>query len=182
MKKEQPFVLTPEMLAAAPSYMPLQMKKQLAEDIAGVVVVAHDYKEEDIKPELIAFPPLMVERQDLKAICMQRVFLGYYFNISFDENDDDVETFDYYASSHIANQLTRYKVDATYKHKAFNIESDFKEFKKFVETEIYNRKMVKSDVLVRLLKGISLFATPENVEKMQKVLNETIEQASGEKK
>nr|DAP33640.1 MAG TPA: hypothetical protein [Caudoviricetes sp.] len=183
MEKKKPFVITPEMMAKAKTYMPLQVKQTLSQDIAKMVVVAVDYNDQDITPELMAVPPMMIERQDLKAVCLQRVFLSFYFDIDFTNQGDDTESFDYYGSSHYFNQLIRYKNNSSYKETAYNIEADFKEFKKFVETEVYNCKMVQSDSLVRLLKGISLFATPENVQKMQDALNSTIEQlGNGEKK
>ena len=183
MKKKKPFVITPEMMDAAKSYMPLQIKQALSQDIAKMVVVAVDYNDQDITPELMAVPPMMIERQDLKEACLQRVFLSFYFGIDFTNQGDDTEIVDYYGSSHYFNQVVRYKNNSLYKDKAYNIEADFKSFKKFVEVEVYNRKMVQSDSLVRLLKGISLFATPENVQKMQDALNSTIEQlGNGEKK
>lgn len=173
--ENQKFVLTTEMLEKARTYMPLEVKNQLAKDIAETVLVDVDYKTLDVVPDLMAVPPLKIERQDLKAICLQRAFLSFYFGFEFADSVDAVEVYDYYGEAHPLNQLIRLKSDANLKNKAFDIEADYKEFRKFVETEIYNLKLVHTDVVTRLIKGISLFATPEMVEKMSDNLKVAME-------
>lgn len=175
--KNQPFELTADMLANARSYMPLEVKNRLAKDIAETVLADVDYKVLDITPDLMAIPPLKVERQDIKAICLLKTFLTFYLKIQFPADIDDVANYDYYAGSHVLNQLTRFKVNPELKNKAFDIEADYKDFRKFVETEIYNLKMANTDVLARLIKAIGLFSTPEMVEKLTENLQNLAKEA-----
>ena len=172
------FTLTKDMMAAARTYMPLDTKKVLAETIADKCVkpmarlkwdgihIKPKSPEDEKKNDPTALPDLMEEDVALKMCLLQNVLLGYYFDIELDENpqpDKVYEQYDYYAGGHLLNQIERFKSDRDVKNAAFDLMEDFREFRKMVDTIIYNYKMNANDPLKRFDAMLTVFSTPQNV-------------------
>ena len=194
------FTLTKDMMAAARTYMPLDTKKVLAETIADKCVKPmarlkwdgihiRPKTEEDVKKnDPTALPDLMEEDVALKMCLLQNVLLGYYFDIELDENpepDHVYEQYDYYAGGHLLNQIERFKSDRDVKNAAFDLMEDFREFRKMVDTIIYNYKMNANDPLKRFDAMLTVFSTPQNVRalvtELQKVGDEMEKKVKGAK-
>ena len=71
-------------------------------------------------------------------------------------------------SAHIFDQLERLKskVKPELRGKIFDILSDYKEFEKAYNTEIYGMLQVANDSLTRTMETIYTAATPENMQKL----------------
>ena len=180
------FVLTKEMLQGAKTYMPLATKRTLAQEVAyacvvpmkrvkwdGIHIIPQDEVVEDGPTSL---PDLMEEDIALKMCLLQNVLLSYYFDIEMDPAEDAYALFDHYAGSHLLNQLERFKSDRDVKNIAFDLTEDWREFKKMVDTIIYNYKMAANDPLKRFDAMLTVFSSPENIKaaaaELQKAGNE----------
>lgn len=166
------FEVTKDMMERAQTYMPLQTKKELAEAIArGCVrpmkrIKWNGVHVEDL-PELAedpsALPDLVEEDLALKMCMLQNVLLSWYFDVEMDEEKVSFEQYDYYSGGHLLNQIERFKSDKDLKNKAFDLTEDFREFRKMVDTIIYNHKMNVNDPLKRFDAMLTVFASPENL-------------------
>lgn len=189
------FELTKEMMERAQTYMPLQTKKELAETIArGCVrpmkrvkwngVHVSDLPEEPNDPS--ALPDLVEEDLALKLCMLQNVLLSWYFDVEMNEDEVSYEQYDYYSGGHLLNQIERFKSDKDLKNKAFDLTEDFREFRKMVDTIIYNHKMNVNDPLKRFDAMLTVFSTPENLKalmtELQKAGDEMEEKVKGAKK
>lgn len=174
-KKKEPFIITEEMIEKATSYIPLSMKKAIATAVAKECLEAVDKTTENIATETqLPIPQLYREECGAKQLYLMYYFLTEYLHIELPEEFDESE-YDYYASSHIFNQLERFKTKTPdIKDKVFDILYDFKELKKMLDTEIFNLKENRNSPLDRLSDSISLFSTPENVKALNDLLQKTI--------
>lgn len=170
------FVLTKEMLQKAKTYMPLATKQTLAQELAyacvrpmkrikwdGIHVLP---KDEAVEEGPTALPDLMEEDIALKMCLLQNVLLSYYFDIEIDPGENGYEVYDRYAGSHLLNQLERFKSDRDVKNIAFDLTEDWREFKKMLDTIIYNYKMAVNDPLKRFDAMLTVFSSPENVQSL----------------
>lgn len=181
------FTLTKDMLIKAKSngttYMPLNMKEELSRQIAISCVEDMETAEQNKEAnKILAMPQLKKENSGLKTVLLANTLLGFYFDIDVmaegkEKGLNEYDAYDYFAGGHLANQLERFKADAEVKDIAFDISSDFKEFKRFVDTEIFNEKSNNNDPIMRLNAAIGILSTPENIQElyaaMQKIGEET---------
>ena len=172
------FKITKEMLVKAKSYMPLNEKIAYSKSVAEICLKEYKTAEENaIGEKFLAFPYLKGEDMGLKSVLLLNVLLGFYFDIDVKENNEKVyEQYDYYAGGNILNQIERFKSDYEVKDKVFDLIADYKDFKKMVDTEIYNLKTLSNDSLARLSAAMTILSSPENIskfnEELQKVLKE----------
>lgn len=174
-QKKQPFIIDEEMIKKATSYIPLATKKAIAIALADACLVAVDKTTENIAAETqLPIPQLYREECGAKPLYLMYYFLTEYLHIAVSDEFTE-EEYDYYASSHIFNQLERFKTaDKIIKDKVFDILYDFKELKKMLDTEIFNLKESRNDTLDRIQDSISLFASPENIKQLNDLLQKTI--------
>lgn len=174
-QKKQPFIIDEEMIKKATSYIPLATKKAIAIALADACLVAVDKTTENIATETqLPIPQLYREECGAKPLYLMYYFLTEYLHIAVSDEFTE-EEYDYYASSHIFNQLERFKTaDKEIKDKVFDILYDYKELKKMLDTEIFNLKESRNDTLDRIQDSISLFASPENVKQLNDLLQKTI--------
>ena len=165
-----PFIITKEIMLKAVTYMPLQMKTEVGKTIAESCLVNIDTDEQNkIGESLIALPRLKGENLSKKSMLLLHTLLGYYLNIDLPtknekgEDIDPYERYDYYAGGHILNQIERFKSDPEVKDIAFDLISDYKEFKKIVDTELYNAKSNANDPIPRFSAAVSVLTTEESL-------------------
>ena len=191
------FELTKELMAGAKTYMPLQTKKELAETIAHSCVhpmnrlkwngihLSPKTDADEEKDDPTALPDLMEEDIALKMCMLQNVLLSWYFDVDLDESKVGYEQYDYYAGGHLLNQIERFKSDRELKNAAFDLTEDFREFRKMVDTIIYNYKVNANDPLKRFDAMLTVFSSPENIQAMvselQKVGDEIAPKTKNEK-
>lgn len=177
------FIITEEMIANATSYLPHADKKAISAVIANDCLEVVDVTLEGIvQKAAIPLPQLYKERCGAKHLYLMYYFLTKYLHIEIAE-DFDESLYDYYAGSHIFNQLERFKSgNVEIKNKVFDILYDFKELKKMLDTEIFNLKENKNDGIERLSASFSLLSTPENVKALNGLLQKTIGEVEGKQK
>ena len=175
MANKEKFIITEEMIQKAESYIPLARKRAIAKAVAEACLEAADALTEEISRDTqLSIPQLHREQCGTKALHLMYFFLTEYLHL--DLSDDFAEDeYDYYASSHIFNQLERFKSgDMELRIKVFDILYDYKALKSMLETEIYNLKETKNSALDRLQSSLALFSTPENIAKLNELLQKTI--------
>ena len=95
---------------------------------------------------------------------------------------DFYEVYDYYASGNLISQLEGFKTDIEVKSIAFDLLNDYKNFKKMVDTEIYNSKNIENDLLNRVLRGLTLIGAdkiitkPEMLQQIKDEINKMIKE------
>lgn len=175
--KKEKFKVTEEMISNASDYIPYFEKVTIASDLAESCIEAVDKGLDGIATETqLPIPQLYKERTGAKQYFLMYYLLTRYLHIDIKEAKWNDEEYDYYASSHIFNQLERFKSgnNVDVKAKVFDILYDYKALKSMLETEIYNLKESKNNSLDRIQDSISLFASPDNVKKLNDLLQKTI--------
>lgn len=175
------FVITKEMIEKANSYMPMEEKislsKIIAEKCVDIIPQPRKNPVSDRANKILSLPE--GELPSLKSMLTLSVLLGFYLDIDIDAEGKNAMTFasyDEYAGSHPLNQLDRLKSNAEIRDKVYDLVADFKEFKKMVDTEIYNIRAYRNDPLVRLAATVGLYLTKENLAKLKDNLTQATEQ------
>ena len=176
MANREKFIITDEMIRGASDYIPFDEKRTIAEDQAPACLVAVDKGTDEIATETqLPIPQLYKERSGAKQYFLMYYFLTKYLHVKIAETGWTTDEYDYYASSHIFNQLERFKSgDVDVKNKVFDILYDYKQLKSMLEVEIYNLKETKNSALDRLQDSISLFASPENIAKLNELMQKNL--------
>lgn len=175
-KQKDKFIVTEEMIAKATNYIPFAEKiaivSELAQSCLEPVVKTSQSMETQMQ---LPIPQFYRERSGAKQYFLVYYFLTKYFHFDIRAEYWDYEQFDNYASSHIFNQLERFKSSGQeVKNKVFDILHDYKTLKIMLETEIFNLKESRNNTFERIQDSISLFASPENIEKIKDYLQKTI--------
>lgn len=174
--KKDKFKVTEEMIAKAADYIPFTEKIAVVNELAESCIEAVDKITDGIANETqLPIPQLFKERCGAKQYFLMYYFLTKYLHIDLKADEWDDEQYDYYASSHIFNQLERFKSgEKEIKDKVFDILYDYKQLKQMLETEIYNLKESKNNGLDRVQSYIDLFASPDNIKQLNDLLQKTI--------
>lgn len=177
------FVITKEMIEKANTYMPIEEKislsKIIAEKCVDIIPQSRKNPISDRANKILSLPLPEGELPSLKSMLTLSVLLGFYLDIDIDTENKNAMTFasyDEYANSHPLNQLDRLKSNAEIRDKVYDLVADFKEFKKMVDTEIYNIRAYRNDPLVRLAATVGLYLTKENLVKLKDTLTQVTEQ------
>ena len=176
MANREKFVITEAMIGAAESYIPFVDKLNIVAETAEACLEPVDKGTADIVAETqLPIPQFYKERSGAKQYFLMYYLLTRYLHVTLSETGWTTEEFDYYASSFPVNQLERHKSgDADVKNKVFDILYDYKQLKSMLEVEIYNLKEAKNSALDRLQDSISLFATPENIAKLNELMKKNL--------
>ena len=174
--KNKKFIVNEELIRAASDYIPYIDKLTIVSETAWACLEPVDKETAEIAAETqLPIPQQYKERCGAKQYFLMYYFLTRYLHITIDESGWSAEEYDHYASSHIFNQLERYKSgDMELRIKVFDILYDYKTLKTMLETEIYNLKEARNSALDRLQQSIELFSTPENVAKLNDLMQKTI--------
>lgn len=167
------FKVTEDLLRSANDYIPLNRKVAIAKVIAPKCIEKSKTAEQNRKGlEFLSLPTLWVDDLETKSLYTMSVLLTEYLKVQIPEDFTD-ETYDEYASMHILNQLERFKSNLSLKDKVFDLLNDYRDFKKLLDTEIFNEKEVRNDPVARMSAAISIVSNPENIKRMQAELEKT---------
>lgn len=167
------FTITENLVRNANDYIPLERKVAMAKAIAPKCIEKSKTAEQNQKGlEFLALPTLWVDDLETKNLYTMVVLLTEYLKITVPDDFTD-EIYDEYASTHILNQLERFKSNLALKDKVFDLLNDFRDFKKILDTEIFNEKEVRNDPVARLSAAISIISNSENIKKMQAELEKS---------
>lgn len=170
---EKKFTITENLVRNANDYIPLERKVAMAKAIAPKCIEKSKTAEQNQKGlEFLALPTLWVDDLETKNLYTMVVLLTEYLKIKVPDDFTD-EIYDEYASTHILNQLERFKSNLSLKDKVFDLLNDFRDFKKILDTEIFNEKEVRNDPVARLSAAISIISNSENIKKMQEELEKS---------
>lgn len=174
--KKDKFKITEEMISNAKDYISFTDKIAIVNDLAESCIETVDKITDGIATETqLPIPQLYKEKVGAKQYFLMYYLLTKYLHIDIKADKWDDKQFDYYASSHIFNQLERFKSgEKEVKDKVFDILYDYKQLKQMLETEIFNLKESRNNTLDRIQNSISLFASPENVKQLNDLLQKTI--------
>lgn len=183
-----PFKITKEQLLHANTYMPIYDKVETAKAIAELCLVDIDTDAQNkIGETLIALPHLKGEDLAKKSMLLCNTLLGYYLDIDVPQKKDDgteidpYDRHDYYVGGHLLNQIERFKSDPDVKDIVFDLLADYKDFKKIVDTELYNRKSNANDPIPRFSAAVAVLTSPESVKAIVEELKELGEQREEKK-
>ncbi len=171
------FIITEEMISKATDYISFTKKIAIVDELAESCIEAVDKITDGIATETqLPIPQLYKERCGAKQYFLMYYFLTKYLHIELKADKWNDEQYDHYASSHIFNQLERFKSgnNAEIKAKVFDILYDYKQLKQMLETEIYNLKDAKNNSLERVQSYMDLFASPDNIKQLNDLLQKTI--------
>ena len=174
--KREKFTITDEMIRGAESYITFVDKLNIVAETVEACIEPVDKETAGIATETqLPIPQLYKERSGAKQYFLMYYFLTRYLHVRIDEKWWTVEEYDYYASSHIFNQLERFKSgDVDVKNKVFDLLYDYKQLKSMLEIEIYNLKEAKNNGLDRIQSYLDLFASPENVAKLNELMQKNL--------
>lgn len=176
------FTITNEVIDKADTYMPIELKIALSQEIAKQCIVDLPTAQQNIEGnKFLSLPTLKGENKEIKEMCLLYTLLTKYLKIQVKEPFDEKE-YNYYASGAILNQLERYKSNFDLKNKVFDLIYDYKEFRKMVDKNVENIILANNDSLGRLTASIQLFSTPENIQKMKEELEKINIKSLQEKK
>ena len=168
------FTVTKEMMKNAAAYMPIALKETLAKQIAGLCV---SKAPEDTSG-------LTAESAGLKQVLCLNAFLQFYLKaetVTEGEQTNIMAAFDEKACTNPINQVERYKGDPECKRMAFDMLSDYRDFKKIVNTEINNLLARNNDPYARLAKMLKDLLKDEDVKQMLSALSDQTQSQQTEK-
>ena len=176
MENREKFIITDEMIRGAESYIPFVDKLTIVSETAEACLEPVDKETAGIATEAqLPIPQLYKERSGAKQYFLLYYLLTRYLHVKINEKGWTIEEYDYYASSHIFNQLERFKSgDVDVKNKVFDLLYDYKQLKSMLEVEIYNLKEAKNNGLDRIQSYLDLFASPENVAKLNELMQKNL--------
>lgn len=167
--EEKYYTIQAETMKKAITYMPISDKIVLSKTIAENSI---DYiNRADLNTagdNLLHLPQRAKENISVKNMQILHVLLTYYLKEEIDTIT--LEKYDYYAGGIIMNQLERFKGDSEFKFKAFDLLTDFKEFKQMVNTEIHYMLENINDGIDRFTASIELLSSPETINQAMEYL------------
>ena len=172
MEKEQKnnvvLEITEEMIEKADSYIPLEQKMSFARLVAPDCVENVEMSVQKAQSDAtLTLPQMWREKTELKQLYLLQFFLREYLHIDVPDN---FGTNDYnaYAKFHPICQLERfkYKSSPAIKDKVYDLLSDFRDLKRFLEVEIHSELANRNDLLEPLLAGVTLLSSPVNIKEL----------------
>ena len=187
-KKEQivreTYVVTEEAMEAVNTYLPIRIKTELVDQIADKCILPSQITA-SIDGEEMTMPTMYREDSNKKSRYLMGVFVRLYLCGTFESGDDkDIwlipeDEYDKWAGGHIFNQIERFKQNAKFKNTCFDMMSDYKDFEKRLNVEVYSYLNAMNDDVARQLAAMQASVTPdsmeaimEQVEKLQKIESE----------
>ena len=167
------FIITEEMLKNARSYVPIEEKAQFIGETASRCFDRININ----SGSEIALPPMYSESTFLKSRYMMAALLKLYFGIDYKTESEDspwlisYEDYDYYAGSHMMNQLERMKSNAKLRDKCFDLMSDYKDLERKLNAEVFGFMHAMNDILGRTSALVSQLVTPELTQELINTLN-----------
>lgn len=172
-KKEQDvretYVVTEEAMAEVNTYVPIRIKTELVDLIADKCLIPSQITA-SLNGEEMAMPTMYREDSNRKSRYLMGVFVRLYLCGTFDSGDDEdiwlipEDEYDKWAGGHIFNQIERFKQNPKFKNTCFDMMSDYKDFEKRLNLEVYSYLNAMNDDVARQLAAMQASVTPDSVE------------------
>ena len=183
-------VLDAESLKKADTYIPLARKAAIVRVLAPGCIEAVDIRLEGDKAGVQPMPPRWQESQLGKRLVMSYILAGLYLHqIDVQGLYEKEPTFDftvrqYDAYSQLFAQLEAVKRDreqeAEVKSIAAAILSDYKDFEKLLNAEIFNLLQAKNDICSRVVMMLTMQASPESIQNAMEAMKQVQAEAEQE--
>ena len=152
MSETTKILLTKEMVVAARDYIPNAVKEAWVSDNAAKCFDKLAINGTDGE----SVPPMYMLNTGLKARYLMGALIGMYLNITYDVDSSDEpsllmseDAYDMWASSHVLNQIERWKRDAEIRDKCYDLLADYKDLEKRMSTQINSLLNVMNDNVLR---------------------------------
>lgn len=172
-----------EQIAQANTYIPILAKTALVDIIAEHCLTKMEMSAQITEKDTIDMPPMYKENTEYKSRFLMGVFVKLYLRGTWemDEPDDPeekklpdeqnwrtwlipVDEYDKWAGGHIFGQIEQFKRISDLKDICFNILTDYKDFEKRLNAEIYSMLNVMNDPASRQIVANQMLMSPENME------------------
>lgn len=163
------YVITEESMEAVNTYVPIRIKTDLVDLIADKCILKSEMTAE-IDEQEMSMPPMYTENTNAKSRYLMGVLVRLYLCGGFKpESEDDIwiipeEEYDKWAGGHVFNQLERFKQNPKYKNVCFDLLSDYRDFEKRLNVELYGKINSLNDPVARQLAAIQASTSPDSVE------------------
>lgn len=181
LKKEQAvrehYIITEEAMKEVNTYLPIRIKTDLVDLIAEKCIIPAQTTA-SIDGQEMMMPPKYIEDSNKKSRYLMGIFVRLYLRGTFvPEDDKDVwlipeEEYDKWAGGHVFNQIERFKQNAALKNICFDMISDYKDFEKRLNVEIYSMLNAMNDDVARQLAAMQASVTPDSVEGLLEQIKE----------
>ena len=105
------------------------------------------------------------------------IFARFYLKAEYDPTEDDflmaADDYDRWAGSHVFKQIDRLRNSEKVRDKIFDILSDYRDFEKKLNTEIYSMLQLQNDPCSRLCAMMFMQTTPEAIKSAMTNLEES---------
>lgn len=174
----EPFILTKEIIDGAADYLPLKEKARFLDICLDGCLDVVNVKAE-IGTESVLLPPMHKENSLRKARYLMTVLACGYLKIPVETEYGKGEViteeeYDRLSRSHLYNQIERAKSDREAKGKIFDIMSDYKDFEKRLNSEIYSFLQVMNDPASRIMSALGEAGSRELLAQSQKEVEEIL--------
>ena len=142
--------ITSEMMQAARDYVPLEEKEAWVSESAP-----NCFDRIAISVDDESMPEMYMVNTGKKSRYLMGALAKLYFgaeDIGADADNEwlmSVEKYDEWAGGHVFNQIERWKRDADFKFKAYDIMYDYKDLEKRMSTQISSLLAVQNDAVIR---------------------------------
>lgn len=164
-------IISEETILNATTYMPLDKKVAMAQYIAekSIVTVNVTANEEGEKKK--SLPDRYTESYQARSVGQMIVLLQYYLNQKIDSGFAE-EQYDEWGASAVFNQLDRFKQSKNpeVRNKVYDLLDDYREFCKFVGSEISMQLAVRNDPITRISAWLVQEIPPEFLAKIREFL------------
>lgn len=163
------YVITEEAMEEVNTYVPLGIKTDLVGLISDQCIEKAEMTAE-IDGQEMTMPPMYQENTNAKSRYLMGVLVRLYLCGGFKpESEEDIwlipeEEYDKWAGGHIFNQLERFKQNPKYKNTCFDLLSDYRDFEKRLNVELYGKLNALNDSVARQLAAIQASTSPDSVE------------------
>ena len=170
------FEITGAIIENARTYLPIGAKKAFVQE-----ALPHCIDTVSMQYEGQPLPDMAKESVENKQKQLLGILAAGYLNINFEPIDGTMwlmsdADYDYLSSSHILNQLERFKSNAATRNKIFDLMQDYKLTEKLLNSEVYSAVAIQNDACTRLIAMVQSQSTPEYVQGMVSQLKESLSQ------
>lgn len=171
------YVITEEAMAEVNTYVPIRIKTELIDRLAEKCIIRSEITA-SIDGQDMLMPPMYREDTNVKSRYLMGVFVRLYLCGTFKPDDEkDIwlipeDEYDKWAGGHVFNQIERFKQNQKLKNTCFDMISDYKDFEKRFNTEVYSLINAMNDPVARQLAAMQASVTPDSVKDILQKIEE----------
>ena len=171
------YVITEEAMAEVNTYVPIRIKTELIDRLAEKCIIRSEITA-SIDGEDMLMPPMYREDTNVKSRYLMGIFVRLYLCGTFKPDDEkDIwiipeDEYDKWAGGHVFNQIERFKQNQKLKNICFDMISDYKDFEKRFNTEVYSLINAMNDPVARQLAAMQASVTPDSVKDILQKIEE----------